>query len=73
MKIPYFFLWVLYYLLTMDDRIGYDLSLEKNARYKGSRDTGWFPGSEKTYYFDPNEKPYRDFLTWSEFWQQRGY
>ena len=43
MKIPYFFLWILYYLLTMDDRIGYDLSLEKMLDTKVQETQVGFP------------------------------
>ncbi len=74
MTIPYFFLWVIYVFLTMEERTKYTMEQEKGMKCIGSKDTSWFiRGSETTYYFDPNKKPERNYITWREFWNQRGY
>jgi hypothetical protein len=74
MTIPYFFLWVLYFILTMEKRNEYMMAQSKGYKCTGSKDTSWFlPGSERTYYFDPTKKPEREYLTWKEFWIARGY
>lgn len=74
MTIPYFLLWVLYFLLTMKDRSMYIEAEEKGMACVGSEDVSWFlPGSTIEYYFDPNKKPVRGYITWKEFWNKRGY
>lgn len=74
MAIPYFLLWLLYFFLTMEKRTEYIMSESKGMKCVGSKDTSCFlPGSETTYYFDPKEKPQRDYITWKQFWKARGY
>lgn len=74
MIIPYFILWVFYFMLTLNRRSEYMMSESKGMRCVGSKDTSLFiPGSETTYYFDPKRKPKRYYLTWRQFWQSRGY
>ncbi len=74
MVIPYFLLYILYVLITMDKRNEYMVSERKGIKCIGSKDTSMFIyGSETTYYFNPNEKPSRDYITWREFWEQKGY
>ncbi len=74
MTIPYFLLWIFYVLLTMEKRTQYMMAKEKGMKCTGSKDTSWLiPGSEMTYYFDPRKKPERDYITWKQFWNQRGY
>lgn len=73
MTIPYFLTWVLYFFLTLERRNEYMMAESKGMKCVGSKDTGWLPGSETTYYFDPTEKPKRTYLTWKEFWYNRGY
>ena len=47
---------------------------EKGMDCVGSEDVSWFiPGSTIEYYFDPNKKPVRNYITWKEFWNKRGY
>jgi hypothetical protein len=71
--VPYFLLWILYFLFTIEQRNEYLISLNKGKKCVGSKDTSMFLyGSERTYYFS-NEKPNRDYLTWKEFWQSKGY
>lgn len=71
--IPYFLLWILYVLLTMKRRLHYMAGEEKGMKCFGSRDSGFIPYTQTTYYFDPTKKPERDYLTWKEFWKARGY
>lgn len=74
LAIPYFLLYILYFLLTLEKRNEYMMSETKGYKCVGSKDTSLFiPGSETTYYFDKNKKPEREYLTWKEFWKARGY
>lgn len=72
--IPYFLLWCIYLLISLEKRTEYMMAKEKGCKCIGSKDTSWFiPGSETTYYFDPSKKPKREYITWREFWEYRGY
>lgn len=74
MVIPYFLLWILYLMLTQNNRMRYMIGKEKGMHCYGQKDVSWFlPGSTTEYYFDPSKKPERDYLTWKEFWKARGY
>mgnify|MGYP001568501233 CR=1 FL=1 len=74
MIISYFLLYVLYFILTMEERIEYMMAEEKGMDCVGSKDVSLFiPGSTTEYYFDPKNKPVRRYSTWKEFWKQRGY
>lgn len=69
--IPYFLLWILYLLITINKRNEYMMAKSKGYKCIGSKDTSLFiPGSETTYYFDPSKKPEREYLTWKEFWKK---
>lgn len=58
----------------MEKRTQYIMSVEKGAQCIGSKDESWFlPGSTVRYYFDRDQKPKRNYLTWKEFWKARGY
>lgn len=69
MSIPYFLLWIFYFILTLDERNEYLQAQSKNMDCVNSHN-GMFTS---TYEFDPNKKPVRRYSTWSEFWSQRGY
>ena len=74
LAIPYFILWILYFLFTIEKRNEYMVAKSKGYKCIGSKDTSLFiPGSEITYYFDPTQKPERDYVSWSEFWKSKGY
>lgn len=63
-----------YFLLTMEKRCEYLMAESKGMKCTGSKDTGFFfPGSETTFYFDPTQKPQREYVTWKEFWKIKGY
>lgn len=74
MAIPYFLLWIVYLGVTSNKRSEYIHAKARGHKCIGSRDTSLFiHGSERTYYFDPSQKPERDYITWREFWKDRGY
>lgn len=74
MAVPYFLLWIFYVLLTLEDRNRYLMAVGKNMDCVGSRDASKILyGSVTEYTFNPNAKPQRRYMTWSEFWKQKGY
>ncbi len=74
MATPYFLLWIFYFFFTLEERNEYMMAKSKGCKCIGSEDTSFLvPGSERTYYFSPTEKPQREYLTWKEFWEKRGY
>jgi len=74
MAIPYFLLWVLYVMLTLKNRNEYMMSEQRGYKCTGSKDTSRFMyGSVTTFYYDPTKKPERDYITWKQFWNARGY
>jgi len=71
---PYFLLWLLYVFLTMEKRTEWMMAEEKGMKCMGSKFDGfYYMGTVTKYYFDPNQKPLREFITWREFWKARGY
>lgn len=70
---PYFIVYVFYVLLTMKERNEYLLAEMHQAKCVHSEDTSQFLTSEKTYYFDKSKKPERKYMTWEEFWSDKGY
>ncbi len=74
MAIPYFMLYVFYVLITLEQRNEYMSAQAKGMHCVGSKDSSFIiTGSARTYYFDPNQKPRRNYRTWREFWTVRGY
>lgn len=74
MTVPYFLLWLVYVMLTANQRSEYLHAKARGMKCTGSKDTSLFLyGSERTYYFDPTKKPEREYITWKEFWKQKGY
>ncbi len=74
MTIPYFLLWVLYLLITVNKRSEYFHAKRRGHKCIGSKDTSMLIyGSERTYYFDPNQEPEREYVTWKEYWNDKGY
>lgn len=73
MAIPYFLLWLLYFALTVEARNRFMMAESKGYHCYDSKETGWLPGSEQTYYFDRTKPPQRDYITWKEFWKGKGY
>ena len=65
----YFFLWLLYVLITMNARTRYSAGLTKGCHcYK--MDTYM---NSTVYHFNRSIPPTREYITWKEFWKQRGY
>jgi hypothetical protein len=74
MTIPYFLLWVIYFIFTLEARDRYIMGTSKGYHCYSQNDASRFIyGSVTEYHFDPNTKPYREYLTWKEFWSARGY
>lgn len=74
MLIPYFLLWILYFLLTSKERERYMMAKSRGYDCIASKDDSYIiPGSATIYTYDRNKKPTRRFLTWREFWKARGY
>lgn len=74
MTVPYFFLWIFYFFLTMKERNEYIIGKSKGMHCTNSYDSSRFIyGSATTYEFDKNKKPERNYITWTEFWRNRGY
>ena len=72
--VPYFLVWIFYWFLTLDERNEYIVAKSKNMYCNKSYDSSWLvPGCTTTYEFDPNRKPERNYITWKQFWQRRGY
>lgn len=69
MAVPYFLLWLLYVLLTLNRRSEYQMAVAKGYQCTHSEDGL----TSRTYYFDPSLPPQRRYLTWKEFWTARGY
>jgi hypothetical protein len=74
MTIPYFLLWILYFFITMNDRVNYQQGLSRGMHVEKSEDVSWLiPGSTTEYTYNPNKKPERNYITWREFWVSKGY
>jgi hypothetical protein len=72
--IMYFLGYCLYFLFTMKARDRYFMGKEKGMRCIDSYDSSNFIyGSSTTYVFDKTKMPVREYTTWREFWQIRGY
>ena len=69
--IPYFFLWVAYWFLTLKERNEYIIGKSKNMHCTNSFDSSRIVyGYSTTYEFDKNKNPTRNYITWKEFWQK---
>lgn len=72
MAVPNFFLWLFYFSITTQERMEYNMSLNRGYKCVGSEDTSLFlPGSARTFQYDRNLPPTRDYMTWKEFWAKR--
>jgi hypothetical protein len=74
LSVPYFIQWLFYWFLTLDERNEYLVAQNKGMQCVKSYDSsrimyGW----STTYEFDPNKKPERKYITWKQFWKQRGF
>lgn len=67
--VPLFFLWLLYFLFTLDARGRYMQGVSKGYHCVGQRNHLNYTD----YYFDLMQKPYREYLTWKEWWSKYGY
>lgn len=66
---PQFLLWIFYVIITADARSRYTAGV-----YKGHHCYKMETYMNSTvYHYDRNTKPYREYITWKEFWQQRGF
>lgn len=67
--IPYFLLWILYFILTIGERANYIQA--KSVGFDCVKcENGLF---SSTYTFDTTNRPIRRYKTWAEFWEIRGY
>ncbi len=67
--IPSFLLWLFYVLITANDRARYTAGVHRGLHcHKMTTHM-----NSTTYHFLPGTKPYREYITWREFWQQRGF
>ena len=66
MKALLFLKWLLYFILTMDARGRYMQGQSKGMHCIGQRNGP----SGTVYYFDPNKNPFREYLTWKEWWDK---
>ena len=74
MTIPYFLLWVMYIFLTLSLRGRYMIGKFRGYHCYESKDVSKILyGSVTEYSFDRNMQPTREYLTWGEFWRDRGY
>lgn len=74
LSVPYFLLWLLYWFLTLEERNEYLVAQNKKMHCTKSYDSSFIlPGVTTTYELGPNKKPKRKYITWKQFWKQRGY
>lgn len=73
MAIPYFFLWLMYFFITLEERNRYMMAKDKGMDCVHSENGFYIFGTYTDYYYDKNKKPVRRYLTWKEFWRLRGY
>jgi hypothetical protein len=74
LSIPYFILWIIYFFLTINERDRYIVAKAKGMDCVDSYDSSRIVyGTHTTYEFDSSKKPERRYLTWKQFWKQRGY
>ncbi len=59
-----FLKYVIYYLVTADERHCYSMGKIKGMHCEGYNSDG-FGG--RIYKYNPNKTPFRDYLTWKEF------
>lgn len=65
-KIPLFFLWLGYFLLTMDARGRYMQGVSKGYHCAGQINNL----NSIEYIFERGVEPYREYLTWKEWWNK---
>jgi hypothetical protein len=75
LKLLYQFpMYILYVLMTMEQRNNYLVGQSKGMHVENSYDDGFIIKSSATVYqFNPNKKPEKEYATWKEFWMQRGW
>jgi hypothetical protein len=74
MAIPYFLLWLLYVIITVDARQRYMAGKSMGYHCYQKKDTSRFIyGSVTEYSFNRGIPPQRGYLTWREFWEDRRY
>ncbi len=67
--IPSFILWLFYVLLTANARSRYMAGVQRG--YHCYAMTTHM--NSTTYHFKRGVKPYREYITWKEFWITRGF
>ncbi len=74
MTIPLFLLWILYFLFTRDERHRYIRGKAKGCHcYKMEDISRFIYGSVTEFSYYNNIPPIREYMTWKEWWKQRGY
>jgi hypothetical protein len=68
--IGFFFEWILYFFLTTKERHLYSM-----GKIRGYRCIGWktINASARMYSYDLTKLPYREYLTWLEYWKTRKF
>lgn len=64
-----FIKWLLYAMVTMDARSRYDMGVTRGMHcYKTTDGFGY-----TDFHYDPLRKPFREYMTWKEFWLANGW
>lgn len=64
--------WIFYFLLTQDERLRYQRGLMKGMHCISRKDVSKIlAGSVTEFTYDPNKKPFRQYLTRKEFFNRK--
>lgn len=74
MTIPLFLLWILYFIITLDERNRYLMGQSRGCHCYQSKDVSRFIyGSVTEYSYYRNIPPIREYTSWRQWWKNRGY
>jgi len=59
--------------MTMEKRNQYMMGENRGLDCSKSRDGLGLFGQTAEYYYTPNSKPTKHYITWKQFWKARGY
>lgn len=63
-----FIKWLFYFCLTVEDRNRYSMGEMRGMHCHKSESGKGFLGQSTDFYYTPNTKPVREYLTFKEFW-----
>ena len=70
-NILYFFEWIFYFMITLEDRSNYIHGQRKGLHCISQKDDSYFLyGSARVFEFT-DEEPYRTYMNWEEFWAKK--